>query len=65
MRNLITIENTPYNIIIVGNKFEYNTVVKGLIYITNADKRSKPVLIADNNFINNGAYYGAIGIYIR
>lgn len=33
MRNLISIINTQHSIAIVGNTFDKNTVVKGVIYI--------------------------------
>ena len=50
---------------ITYNTFSYNSVVKGLIYIDLGDTRTKPVLIANNVFTGNAAYYGTIGVYIR
>jgi len=48
----------------VSNTFSYNDVVKGVIYIE-SEHRSKPVLIAENVFEYNFAYYQASGIFIR
>ena len=49
MRNLISIINGSQEIVIVGNTFYNNSVVKGLIYIE-SPRREYPVLIASNYF---------------
>lgn len=41
-----------------------NTAVKGLIYI-DSFHRTVPLLIDDNKFMYNGAYFGASAIFIR
>jgi hypothetical protein len=64
MRGLISIIDTPHTITITSNTFMFNSAVKGLIYIT-SDARTNTIVIADNNFTQNAAYYGGAAIYIR
>mmetsp|Transcript_30034 Transcript_30034/g.29288 ORF Transcript_30034/g.29288 Transcript_30034/m.29288 type:complete len:95 (-) Transcript_30034:530-814(-) len=64
MRNLISIVRTPHQIVIAGNTFNNNDVVKGVVYIE-SEHRSKPVLIANNDFVENFAYFSASAIFIR
>jgi hypothetical protein len=62
---MISIRNTPHQIVIVNNTFYNNSVVKGVIYIESSDRASLPVLIASNTFTLNSAYFSTVGIYIR
>ena len=60
----MSIINTPHQIVIDLNTFTSNSVVKGIIYIQSA-ARIEPIIIAENTFTFNAAYFGAVGIYIR
>mmetsp|Transcript_9850 Transcript_9850/g.9703 ORF Transcript_9850/g.9703 Transcript_9850/m.9703 type:complete len:114 (+) Transcript_9850:2344-2685(+) len=64
MRNILSIRNTPFQITIVDNTFDSNDVVKGVVYLE-SEHRETAVLIADNTFTYNFAYFSAIGVFIR
>ncbi len=40
MKSLVSIRGNKYDIVIAGNTFTYNSVVKGLIYIENVKEFS-------------------------
>jgi parallel beta-helix repeat protein len=36
-----------------------------LIYLDNKDRGNKGILISENTFLNNTAFYSSVGIFIR
>jgi hypothetical protein len=53
-----------YSIAIVDNIFINNTVVRGIISLIN-NQRDSPVVISNNTFTKNLAYFGSVTIFIR
>ena len=53
IKNLISIRENRYNVIIIGNTFYNNSVVKGLIYIENYEEQwihGKHIVVFNNTF---------------
>ncbi len=65
MRNLISILDNKFTIIINGNTFYNNTGVKGQVFIQSSFTRATPVLISSNTFNHLGSYFSTNGIFIR
>lgn len=64
LRSLISIEGNARTIIIAGNKFNYNVVVKGAINLF-TNTRVNPVVLLNNVFERNVAYFGTSALFIR
>ena len=63
-RNLIYINASTSTVAIANNNFSNNGVVRGVIYVDN-NELTAPVLIADNSFSYNSAFFSTMAIYIR
>ena len=60
---MISILNTPHEILIASNTFTDNSVIDAAIYIE-SDARSRSVLIYKNTFTNTASYFGDQAITI-
>ena len=65
IKNLINIVNHDYEVIIEGNTFVGNSVIKGVVYVQLSDSGSATALIKNNTFDQNFAYYGASAVFMR
>ena len=65
MSSLISVINSTNLIMIDNNSFTYNSMINGIIYISSQYQPSQPILISNNNFTQNAAYYESAAIFIR
>ncbi|CDW71836.1 UNKNOWN [Stylonychia lemnae] len=67
LKHLISIQEHKHGIQIIGNIFQANSVIKGLINIQVEESVQSlyPILIAKNQFIQNAAYFQTVAIHIR
>jgi len=68
LKHVISITEHEHTIAIMGNTFQGNTAVKGVVYIELEEAQlsnSNPVLFYKNTFAKNAAYFGTSALFVR
>jgi hypothetical protein len=65
IKSLISIVNHNYDLQILGNIFEQNSGIKGIIYLDILHRSISHVLLAHNIFRRNSGYLDSTAIFLR